>query len=55
MTVIRYAVGIIGWTKVELERLDRKTRKLYGVCMEYITQKHMLIGCTLGKLKDEEV
>ena len=55
MTVIRYAVGIIGWIKVELERLDRKTRKLYGVCMEYITQKHMLIGCTLGKLKDEEV
>lgn len=55
MTIIRYAVGIIGWIKVELERLDQKTRKLYGVSMEYVTQKHMLIGCTLGKLHDEEV
>ena len=28
VSIVRYGAGIISWTKKELEKLDRKTRKL---------------------------
>ena len=28
VSIVRYGAGIISWTKIELEELDRKTRKL---------------------------
>ena len=34
VSIVRYGAGIISWTKMELEELDRRTRKLmtmYGV------------------------
>ena len=34
VSTVRYEAGIISWTKIELEEIDRKTRKLmtiYGV------------------------
>ena len=31
VAVVRYGAGIIKWTKLELEELDRKTRKLMTI------------------------
>ena len=31
MSVIRYVAGIIEWTKLELQDIDRKTRKLLTI------------------------
>ena len=28
VSIVRYEVGIINWTKIEFEELDRRTRKL---------------------------
>ena len=28
VSIVRYGAGIISWTKMELEELDQKTRKL---------------------------
>ena len=31
VSIVRYGVGIISWTKIELEELDRRTRKLIAM------------------------
>ena len=32
VSIVRYGAGIISWTKMELEELDRRTRKLMTIC-----------------------
>ena len=35
VSIMRYGAGIISWTKIELEELDRRTRKLMTMCGEH--------------------
>ena len=45
VSIVRYGAGIVSWTKMELEELDRRTRKLMQ-CMGHSTLKQMVIDCT---------
>ena len=41
---MRYGVGIVKWTKSELDEIDRKTREVMTVNME-LNPEVMSIGC----------
>ena len=45
VSIIRYGAGIISWTKMELEELDRRTRNLMTM-YEHIILKQILIDYT---------
>ena len=44
VSLMRYGVGIVKWTKSELDEIDRKTREVMTVNME-LNPEVMSIGC----------
>ena len=54
VSIVKYVAGIIIWTKMKLEEIYRRTRKLmtiYGA----LTLKQMLIDCTFRYVREGEV
>ena len=49
VSIVRYGAGIISWTKMELEELDRRTS------MAHITLKQMLMDCTSRDAREGDV
>ena len=43
VSVVRYGAGIIKWTKEELEKLDRKTRKLLTMSTDYMLREAKVV------------
>ena len=46
VSVVRYRARVIIWTKMELEELDQKTRKLMTM--------HLLVECTCRDVREGE-
>jgi len=52
LPVLRYSFGIINWHQEELQKLDRKTRKLPTICGEH-HPKQMEIACMFPDNREE--